>query len=161
MCQGTLRTCALKFSLYCPKYLIHAKSREHFQNLLSMEIHLDGKFVKDVWVHCLRFGTEEKKLQIFKRIFWCRFTHNENIFSQMIPFSQLYWQSFRFLHSDSWPRSFNCSNAEQIICHSPSSSTQRLIHSTRVLKHFLSNSNKKAFYERHKIFNIPGNVKCL
>lgn len=60
MCQGTLRTCARKFSLYCPKYLIHAKSREHFQNLLSKEIHLDGRFVKDVWVHCLRFGTERK-----------------------------------------------------------------------------------------------------
>lgn len=136
MCPGTLRTCAFKFRLYCPKYLIRGKSREHSQNLLSIEIHLDGRFVKDVWVHCLRIGIKKNCKKNFKRIFWCHFTHNENIFSQMIPFSQLYWQSFRFLHSDSCSRSFNCSSAEQIVCHSFSSSTQRLIRSTRGLKYF-------------------------
>lgn len=150
----------LTFSLYCPKYLIHVKSREHFQNLLSIEIHLDGRFVKDVWIHCLRFGTE-KTAKIFKRIFWCRFTHNENIFSQMIPFSQLYWQSFRFLHSDSWPRSFNCSNAEQIICHLSFFSDAAANPFNTWLERNSSYLNKKAFYERHKIFNILGNVKCL
>lgn len=80
----------------------------------------------------------------------------------MIPFSQLYWQSFRFLHSYSWARSFNCSNAEQIIYRSLFfDSAGYPLGLNTWLEILSSNFNKKAFYERHKIFNILGNVKFI